>query len=57
MNLNGRRGRKVNATMFGSVSLSYHNNGGGAIKVLMHRARGIARARARDILERQVEDH
>lgn len=24
-------------TMFGSVSLSYHNNGGGAIKVLMHR--------------------
>jgi hypothetical protein len=37
---------RVNATMFGSVSLSYHNNDGGAIKVLMHRH--ISRARARD---------
>lgn len=38
MNLVGRgemEGR-MNATMFGSVSLSYHNNGSNAIKVLMH---------------------
>jgi len=42
----------MNATMFGSVSLSYHNNGSNAIKVLMHHH--IPRAR---YSARQVKDH